>query len=275
MRQLREEHRVGLDCLVDRDGAAAADPRRSPHCRVVRSRRSAVVVVAAAALDRHLPSALLVRSPRSPGSRGDRHRLGVIGCSSTRWSCPTPLPTGLRTSSSAGSRMPAQSGIEAVSLEVDRADDVLREVLVGHGFAIEEDGLVETWLAADARPRISRAPRGLSAVEPARHDAATASHDQPRTEPPRSRAAASPDLAVPSRPRPGGPRQPRRRRRVRACSGTTPQTATGLVEPMRTEDDHQRRGLARHILTTGIDLLAAGRRRAHQDLLRTGQPGIE
>jgi ribosomal protein S18 acetylase RimI-like enzyme len=25
---------------------------------------------------------------------------------------------------------------------------------------------------------------------------------------------------------------------------------------MRTEDDHQRRGLARHILTTGIDLLA-------------------
>ena len=35
-----------------------------------------------------------------------------------------------------------------------------------------------------------------------------------------------------------------------------PKTATGLVEPMRTEDDHQRRGLARHILTTGIDLLA-------------------
>jgi GNAT superfamily N-acetyltransferase len=35
-----------------------------------------------------------------------------------------------------------------------------------------------------------------------------------------------------------------------------PATATGLVEPMRTEDDHQRRGLARHILTTGIDLLA-------------------
>jgi ribosomal protein S18 acetylase RimI-like enzyme len=35
-----------------------------------------------------------------------------------------------------------------------------------------------------------------------------------------------------------------------------PESATGLVEPMRTEDDHQRRGLARHILTTGIDLLA-------------------
>jgi len=35
-----------------------------------------------------------------------------------------------------------------------------------------------------------------------------------------------------------------------------PETATGLVEPMRTEDDHQQRGLARHILTAGIDLLA-------------------
>jgi ribosomal protein S18 acetylase RimI-like enzyme len=35
-----------------------------------------------------------------------------------------------------------------------------------------------------------------------------------------------------------------------------PVTATGLVEPMRTEDAHQRRGLARHVLTTGIALLA-------------------
>lgn len=35
-----------------------------------------------------------------------------------------------------------------------------------------------------------------------------------------------------------------------------PETTTGLVEPMRTEDDHQRRGLARHLLTTGLHLLA-------------------
>ena len=34
-----------------------------------------------------------------------------------------------------------------------------------------------------------------------------------------------------------------------------PVTATGLVEPMRTEDGHQRRGLARHVLTAGIELL--------------------
>lgn len=34
-------------------------------------------------------------------------------------------------------------------------------------------------------------------------------------------------------------------------------TGVGLVEPMRTEDDHQGRGLARHLLTTGLDRLAS------------------
>ena len=34
-------------------------------------------------------------------------------------------------------------------------------------------------------------------------------------------------------------------------------TGVGLVEPMRTEDEHQGRGLARHILTAGIERLAS------------------
>lgn len=36
-----------------------------------------------------------------------------------------------------------------------------------------------------------------------------------------------------------------------------PVTGVGLVEPMRTEDEHQGRGLARHILTAGVAGLAA------------------
>jgi len=36
-----------------------------------------------------------------------------------------------------------------------------------------------------------------------------------------------------------------------------PVTGVGLVEPMRTEDDHQSRGLARHVLTAGVERLAA------------------
>jgi GNAT superfamily N-acetyltransferase len=35
-----------------------------------------------------------------------------------------------------------------------------------------------------------------------------------------------------------------------------PVTGVGLVEPMRTEDRHQHKGLARHLLHTGLDLLA-------------------
>jgi len=57
------------------DSAPAASPQRPPQRRVVRSRRLAVVV-ADPALNRRHPSALLVRSPRSPGSGSDRNRLG-------------------------------------------------------------------------------------------------------------------------------------------------------------------------------------------------------
>jgi GNAT superfamily N-acetyltransferase len=38
-----------------------------------------------------------------------------------------------------------------------------------------------------------------------------------------------------------------------------PVTGVGLVEPMRTEDRHQHKGLARHLLDTGLDLLARHR----------------
>jgi len=34
-----------------------------------------------------------------------------------------------------------------------------------------------------------------------------------------------------------------------------PELTIGLMEPMRTHDDHQRRGLARHILTAGVNRL--------------------
>jgi GNAT superfamily N-acetyltransferase len=34
-----------------------------------------------------------------------------------------------------------------------------------------------------------------------------------------------------------------------------PVTGVGLVEPMRTEDAHQHKGIARHVLLSGLDLL--------------------
>jgi RimJ/RimL family protein N-acetyltransferase len=149
-----------------------------------------------------------------------------------------------------------ESGFGAVGLEVDRADDVLRDVLVDHGFAIDEDGLVEAWLAADARPEISplhedyRLSSRLDTMQRPHH-MTNAGRNHPDVEPRlRQTSLYRPDLDL-----------------VIHDSGDSvaayglfwydPMSATGLVEPMRTEDDHQQRGLARHILTAGIDLLAA------------------
>jgi GNAT superfamily N-acetyltransferase len=146
-----------------------------------------------------------------------------------------------------------ESGFGAVGLEVDRADAVLREVLVGHGFEIEKDGVVETRLAADARPEIS--PLHEDYRLSSRLDAMLRPHHMID----RSGLDVETRLRQTSLYRPGLDLLVLDRRDRVAAYGLfwfDPETATGLVEPMRTEDEHQRRGLARHLLTTGIDLLA-------------------
>lgn len=146
-------------------------------------------------------------------------------------------------------------GIEAVGLEVDAADHLLRDVLLERGFAVESDGLVETWLAAGARPEVSALHDGyrlstrLETMQRPHHMInAERNHVDPE---PRLRQTSlyRPDLDLVVHDTEGDV----------AAYGLfwfDPETATGLVEPMRTEDHHQRRGLARHILTTGIGLLA-------------------
>jgi len=147
----------------------------------------------------------------------------------------------------------SESGFEAVELEVDRSDDVLREVLVGHGFAIKEDEVVESWLAADARPEIS----------PLHEDYRLFSRLDTTPRPHHMIDRSGPDveqrLLQTSLYRPDLDLVVLDRDDNTAAIGLfwyEPETATGLVDPMRTEDDHQRRGLARHLLTAGIDLLA-------------------
>ncbi len=148
----------------------------------------------------------------------------------------------------------SESGLAAVQLEVAQDDDVLRDVLLGHGFALKENGLVETWLVADARPAISPLHDGYRLRS--RRDTTASPHHMIKRSGPEveqrllqtSLYRADLDLLV-------------------VVDGDDncaahglfwfdPVTATGLVEPMRTEDEHQRRGIARHILTTGADLLA-------------------
>lgn len=148
------------------------------------------------------------------------------------------------------------AGLDAISLEVDDADDVLRAVLVGHGFSIEGDGVVETWLAADARPEISplgagyRLSRRLDTMARPHH-MISAERNHPDVEDRlRQTSLYRPDLDLVVL-------DGHERVAAYGLFWHDPLTATGLVEPMRTETDHQRRGLARHILTAGIDRLAA------------------
>jgi GNAT superfamily N-acetyltransferase len=150
----------------------------------------------------------------------------------------------------------SESGFGAVDLVADRADDVMREVLVGHGFAAVEDArltVVNAWLAADARPEITtlhedyRLSSRLDTTLRPHHMIHRSGRDvETRL---RQTSLYRPDLDLLVLDN-------RDRVAAYALFWFDPATATGLVEPMRTEDDHQRRGLARHLLTSGIDLLA-------------------
>lgn len=155
----------------------------------------------------------------------------------------------------------AESGLDVIQLEVDRADTVLREVLFDRGFVIDEEdgGVVESWMRADDRPEISPlrdgyrlSSRGGAMQYPhhmiARHTPAV---EQRLRQTPLYRPDL--DLVVYDRDD------------EVAAYGMfwyDPETRVGVVEPMRTEDDHQQRGLARHLLTSGISrLVEAGAER--------------
>lgn len=148
----------------------------------------------------------------------------------------------------------ADCGFGAVEIEVDRAGDVMREVLFDHGFAIKEDGVIEAWLGGQERPEISPlhkdyrlSSRMETTQRPHHMISAERNHPDPE-ERLRQTSLYRPDLDLVVHDLADNV----------AAYGLfwhDPETATGLVEPMRTEDDHQKRGLARHILTKGLDLL--------------------
>ena len=266
----RASGRSGL--VGSRDGAPTADPPRSPHGGAVRSRRSAVVVVAESAFDGRPPSVVLVRSARSPRSRRDRDRLGQPAAARPDLHARCISALG-RPCHRARARTRHHVRLRIRRPRGRPSDDVVREVLVGHGFAIEEVGLVETWLAAAARPAISSLPEGYRSSS--RLETMTRPHHMNSSE--RNLPDPEPRLRQTSLYRPDLDLVVHDRLDSVAAYGLfwyDPETATGLVEPMRTEDEHQRRGLARHILTTGLDLLAGAGAQTSQDLLRTRQPGI-
>lgn len=152
----------------------------------------------------------------------------------------------------------ASLGYEAVSLEVDPAEHDVTDWLGRHGFT-EDDGMFEGWLDTATRPPVSALADGYRLRSRQQEPAGThhlAARSGPEVEARLQQTSLyrqDLDLLVLG---PDGDV---------AASGLfwfDPVTATGLVEPMRTEEAHQRRGLARHVLTAGIARLAeAGARR--------------
>jgi ribosomal protein S18 acetylase RimI-like enzyme len=148
-------------------------------------------------------------------------------------------------------------GFASVDVTINGSDHIMRDVLLGHGFTSvpnEKLTVVDSWLAAEARPAISLLHADYRLVS--RSDTLPRPHHMINRNGPdvearlRQTSLYRPDLDL-----------------LVLDHGDNvagyglfwfdQATGTGLVEPMRTEDKHQRRGLARHILTAGIDLLVA------------------
>jgi ribosomal protein S18 acetylase RimI-like enzyme len=136
-----------------------------------------------------------------------------------------------------------------------RDDDATTIALaLAAGFVADNDIAVSCWLDAADRPQISDLADGYRLLS--RADVPTSAHHMIKRNGPHvaerlgecSLYNPSFDLFVEA---PDGS--------VAAYGLFWPDTITGvgLVEPMRTEDLHQNRGLARHILTAGVERLAA------------------
>jgi GNAT superfamily N-acetyltransferase len=163
-------------------------------------------------------------------------------------------------------------GLRPVEVVIDRADRGMYALLTGHGFVVkhgEKLGVVDAWLPAGGRPTITPLPPGYRSCT--RLDTMQGPHHLIE----RQGSAVEARLRQTSLYRPDLDLVVLDERDGVAAYGMfwhDPVTGTGLVEPMRTRAEHRRRGLARHVLTTGIErLTAVGARRLKVCFVPTNQ----
>ena len=153
-----------------------------------------------------------------------------------------------------GLTVASEYGFGSVELEVDQSDDVMHEVLAGRGFTMKEENvLAEAWMSAAARPGIS------SLHDDYRLATRAETRQRPHHMSERNPAFVEERLLETSLYRPDLDLVVLDSDDNSAAYGLfwyDPETATGVVEPMRTNDEYQRQGLARHLLTAGVDMLA-------------------
>jgi GNAT superfamily N-acetyltransferase len=147
----------------------------------------------------------------------------------------------------------AELGLTKVEISARDDAPALREALAASGFAPTVDAATTTWLEAARRPAIAPLPSGYRLLS--RAETADLPHHMMR----RNGERVAERLAECSI------YDPELDLLVQAPDGEVaayvlfwpdPVTRVGLVEPVRTEAGHQRRGLARHLLTVGLDRLA-------------------
>ncbi|MDX6399796.1 MAG: hypothetical protein QOF27_402 [Gaiellaceae bacterium] len=145
------------------------------------------------------------------------------------------------------------SGLEEVEVLARDDDFELLGLLAEADFVADEDRDGTTWLDADDRPAVAPLADGFMLVDRTRHTSTP--------HPMRRRSGEE----VEARLRQCSLYDPALDLAVEAADGQVagyalfwidPVTQVGLVEPMRVEDAYQRRGLARALLTTGLDRLA-------------------
>ena len=144
-------------------------------------------------------------------------------------------------------------GAAAMSYPVRDDDESGIGALAEAGFLPSGEQVVSSWLAAADRPPIHELPPGYRLISRA------SASDRPH------HLAARNGPHVAERLRRCSLYQPELDLVVEAPDGRVagyglfwadPVTRVGLVEPMRTEEEFQRQGIASHILAVGLDLLA-------------------
>jgi GNAT superfamily N-acetyltransferase len=144
-------------------------------------------------------------------------------------------------------------GLEAVEVLARDDDSELRSLLAGAGFVADDYQSGITWMNAEDRRDVTALPEGFRLVDRAQET--TRPHPMRR----RSGDEVEARLLQCSLYDPGLDLA------VETVDGQAagyalfwfdPVTEVGLVEPMRVEDAYQRRGLARAMLTVGLDRLA-------------------
>ncbi|MDQ2968304.1 MAG: GNAT family N-acetyltransferase [Actinomycetota bacterium] len=152
----------------------------------------------------------------------------------------------------------AVEAIDALGLEgvevLARDDDLeLRSLLAGAGFIADDHRSGITWMNAEDRPDAAALPEGFVLLD--------RSQETSRPHPMRRRSGEE----VGTRLLQCSLYDPALDLAVETADGQVagyalfwfdPVTKVGMVEPMRVEDAYQRRGLARAMLTTGLDRLA-------------------